>query len=570
MSRASTSSNKQSPLRAALLIRVSTGRQAAEGLSLEAQRASGERVIAQHNWTLVEVYEEAGVSGRRDERPVLDRALQDAERGSFDVLVVPKLDRLGRSARNLHENFARLDAAGVQLHAIDQAIDTSSASGRLMRTVLSGLAEFESETIGERVSAVSERRAQTGGHHGPAPYGFRSEGPTLVAEPFESQVVRRIFAEYRTGRSQRQIAIGLNEDGVPPPRSISWGQPTIHKILANPAYAGNVRLNDVEYQGAHAAIVDSKTWNDTAALRSSNLTHGNGHGRLPVGRHLFVRGLLRCGVCFSPMYTRTDRDRAGDHYEVYYCSTNRSLPHEHPDHCPMPVLERGPIDKAALDYFAEFALDVDAARERISAASDRKIAEARSRREGATLAVAAADAALARIQADYLKGELSAQEWRDLSSASAANRQTAAAEAAEWSQREDLARQAADSADLDVSAVRTVSELQSSVVLAVRNAEGLAEVRVTMKRLFNAFVITPKPLLRGESHGPPASLQAYDSSRGALAALSVGELGDFDWWLEPMPNPAAFAPWEEGEPLALQRVGMDSLPGNNDYVGLQT
>ena len=86
--------------RAALYLRVSTASQTTEN-----QRIELERVAAQRGWEIVEVYEDAGVSGAkgREQRPAFDRMLKDATQGRFDVLAAWSVDRLGRSLQGLSE-----------------------------------------------------------------------------------------------------------------------------------------------------------------------------------------------------------------------------------------------------------------------------------------------------------------------------------------------------------------------------------------------------------------------------------------------------------------------------------
>lgn len=92
-----------------------------------------------------------GVSGSRDSRPALDRLLTAARRREVDAVVITKLDRLARSVRHLTQLTAELEALGVDLVVLDQGIDTSTPTGRLLFNVLGSIAEFERDLIRERV-----------------------------------------------------------------------------------------------------------------------------------------------------------------------------------------------------------------------------------------------------------------------------------------------------------------------------------------------------------------------------------------------------------------------------------
>src|SRR5215472_15063781 len=98
-------------------------------------------------------YVDHGISGAKDRRPAMDRLLADARRRRFDVLACTKLDRLARSVHHLTSLGRELEALGIDLVVLDQAIDTSTPSGRLLFHVLGSIAEFERDLIRERTSA---------------------------------------------------------------------------------------------------------------------------------------------------------------------------------------------------------------------------------------------------------------------------------------------------------------------------------------------------------------------------------------------------------------------------------
>lgn len=135
--------------------RVSTRSQ---GESLAAQSAALRAAGAER------VYEDT-ISGARSARPGLDTALSHAVRDG-DVLMVTRLDRLGRSTLDTLRTVQHLDAQGVTLRALDLDLDTASPSGRLVVSVLASLAQWERETMIERTrEGLAHARAQgrTGG-----------------------------------------------------------------------------------------------------------------------------------------------------------------------------------------------------------------------------------------------------------------------------------------------------------------------------------------------------------------------------------------------------------------------
>ena len=142
-------------IRAGIYARVSTNDQTAENQLLELRRYCEAR-----GWTAAE-YVDTGISGAKDRRPALDRLIADARRRRFDVLVVWRLDRLGRDLKHLITLLDELTATGIAFTSLNEGIDTTTPAGRLQLHLLGAIAEFERDRIRERVYAGLQRaRAQ--------------------------------------------------------------------------------------------------------------------------------------------------------------------------------------------------------------------------------------------------------------------------------------------------------------------------------------------------------------------------------------------------------------------------
>ena len=104
------------------------------------------------------------VSGAKAKRPGLDEMLKDAR--PKDVIVIWKLDRLGRSLKHLVDLVAELNERDIGLRSLNDPIDTTTAQGRLVFNIFASLAEFEREIIRERTNAglaAARARGRTGG-----------------------------------------------------------------------------------------------------------------------------------------------------------------------------------------------------------------------------------------------------------------------------------------------------------------------------------------------------------------------------------------------------------------------
>jgi site-specific DNA recombinase len=211
-------------------IRVSTADQAREGWSLGGQRKRIRAYCESRGWKLAKVYADEGVSsGAR--RPAFERMVSDVLGDGISVIVALKLDRLGRSAAGLLTFYEQLEAKGVHVVTIEDSIDTSTANGRLMRTVLAAVAEWERDAIRDR-TRNGVRAAMDGGKRvGQPPFGYAVQDGRLVEQKSEQRVLRRIQSRHEAGHSYATIARELNDDGVPA-RGGRWHATTIARTLA--------------------------------------------------------------------------------------------------------------------------------------------------------------------------------------------------------------------------------------------------------------------------------------------------------------------------------------------------
>ena len=138
--------------RVALYVRVSTDHQSVKNQQIELQA-----VAERHNWQVVAVFKDQGISGAkgRDQRPGLDKLLQAVARKEFDLVAAWSVDRLGRSLIDLVGILQEFHAKGVDLYLHQQGLDTSTPSGRAMFQMLGVFAEFERSMIRERVMALA-------------------------------------------------------------------------------------------------------------------------------------------------------------------------------------------------------------------------------------------------------------------------------------------------------------------------------------------------------------------------------------------------------------------------------
>lgn len=184
--------------RAALYLRVSTG-----GQTTENQRLELEAMAVRCGWTVIGVYEDAGISGAkgRDQRPAFDRLCRDSARRKIDVVMAWSVDRLGRSLQHLVQFLGDLHATGVDLYLHQQGIDTTTPSGKAMFQMLGVFAEFERAMIRDRVQAGLARARSQGKRLGRPPTAAATERAILADLKAGTMGMRKIAAKHGVGVS---------------------------------------------------------------------------------------------------------------------------------------------------------------------------------------------------------------------------------------------------------------------------------------------------------------------------------------------------------------------------------
>jgi len=189
----------------------------------------------------IRVIRETPVSGAkpRAQRQGGRQLLEALASGEVNNVVALKLDRLFRSTSDALANITHWDGSGITLHLCDmggQNLNTASAMGRMMITMLASFAEFERNLISERTAAALAHKKSKRQAYNQTPYGFTKEDKLLVQDEKEQQVLRRVFEWRNEGHSLWGIASRLNDLGVLAKKGGKWHPETVRNILRNDLY----------------------------------------------------------------------------------------------------------------------------------------------------------------------------------------------------------------------------------------------------------------------------------------------------------------------------------------------
>ena len=220
-------------------VRVSTEMQAADGISLDAQRESIEDYCNAHKLNLIHVYHDDH-TGKTLVRKGFQAAIKHMEE-SGAILIAVKLDRVTRNVHDLGHLLKTYfgDGRPYSLRLVQFPVDTSSSIGRLMLNIICSVAQWEREEICARTRAGMTYLKKQGVHLGAAPYGKKyTDKPTadgrrvLVDVPTERAIINYVCELHDSGAKPADIIQILTEERRSPPRKAArWTYQNIHKIL---------------------------------------------------------------------------------------------------------------------------------------------------------------------------------------------------------------------------------------------------------------------------------------------------------------------------------------------------
>ena len=318
-----------------------------DGYSLDAQRDKLRKYAEYEDMEIAGEYSDEGFSGKNIQgRHEFQRMLQDIQdcKDGVEYVLVFKLSRFGRNAADVLNSLQLMQDFGVNLICVEDGIDSSKDSGKLMISVLSAVAEIERENIRTQTMAGREQKAREGKWNGGfAPYGYRLENGELLIAEDEAEVIRVIFDRYIHSNdgvngvakylNQHGYTKKLRQNGTLPGFSASF----VKSIIDNPIYMGKIaygrrrtekkigarnKMHVVAqsefpvYEGQHNAIVSEEDWNLAHEKRKVN-AYRREKVNDPEHAHI-LSGILKCPCCGKSLYGNVSKAHSKDKKTRYY------------------------------------------------------------------------------------------------------------------------------------------------------------------------------------------------------------------------------------------------------------
>ena len=308
-------------MRCGIYVRVSTDDQRDNGYSIDSQLRMIKEYCEKNDYSIVDVYNDAGHSGKDLMRPEMQRLLADIKSKKIDKLIAIKVDRL---TRNNYDGFWLLNYCeehDVKIELILEPYDVSTANGEMIFGMNLVFGQRERKEIGARTKRAMEEMALEKIHPSKAPYGYirNKETGHLEIEPIEAQVVKDIFELCKQGNSTRNIATIMKDNNAYLKQG-KWASDRVYKILTNSIYIGIFEYGKYKRKSQDILrvenycepIIDETTWNATR-----NVLVKNKHSNYGEYIHLFS-GLVKCPICGNIMSSSESFKYPNGKLKVYY------------------------------------------------------------------------------------------------------------------------------------------------------------------------------------------------------------------------------------------------------------
>ena len=308
-------------MRCGVYVRVSTDDQRDNGYSIDLQLRMIKEYCEKNDYSIVDVYNDAGYSGKDLMRTEMQRLLADIKSKKIDKLIAVKVDRL---TRNNYDGFWLLNYCeehDVKIELILEPYDVSTANGEMIFGMNLVFGQRERKEIGARTKRAMEEMALEKIHPSKAPYGYirNKETGHLEIEPIEAQVVKEIFELCKQGNSTRNIATIMKDNNAYLKQG-KWASDRVYKILTNSIYIGIFEYGKYKRKSQDILrvenycepIIDETTWNATR-----NVLVKNKHSNYGEYIHLFS-GLVKCPICGNIMSSSESFKYPNGKLKVYY------------------------------------------------------------------------------------------------------------------------------------------------------------------------------------------------------------------------------------------------------------
>lgn len=332
-----------------------------DSASIQNQRLLLTDYALEHDYQIAGVYSDDDESGLFDTRPEFERMLTDAKLGKFQVVIAKSQSRFSRNMEHvekyLHHDFPNL---GIRFIGVVDGADTWNVGNKKSRQINGLVNEWYCEDLSENIRSAFKAKMKEGQYLGSScPYGYVKDPNNhnhLIIDEYAAGIVRRIYRLYLKGYGKAKIGKILTEEGILIPtrykREVlgihyrnshelkttkSWSYQTIHTILNNEVYVGNVvqnKYSNISYKdkrhvkqpreqwirvtGMHEAVIDADTFQKVQERQKIRTKAVSIEG-VPS----LFSGIIFCADCKHAMVRMYER-RGDRKFAGYCCKTYKT------------------------------------------------------------------------------------------------------------------------------------------------------------------------------------------------------------------------------------------------------
>lgn len=332
-------------LRVCAYCRVSTGDEEQINSYESQKKYYDEKINSNSLWVFAGIYADEAITGTLDyKRNEFMRMITDAMEGKFDVIITKSISRFARNTLDTLKYVRRLKERNIAVIFEKENINTLEMSGEFLLTILSSIAQQESESISGNVKLglkMKKERGEIVGFKHCLGYDYDNDSHEIKIQQDEAEIVRHIFNRYCEGAGSTIIARELTEAGyVPPKGGEKWADSTIRGIIKNEKYKGDVlqgktftidpithkrMINKGEedkyyIENNHEAIVSAEVYEKAQSIlekRSGAIEAGRRKGN--YSRKYTFSSRVFCGFCGSVFVRRNLYNNTNHETKVWQC-----------------------------------------------------------------------------------------------------------------------------------------------------------------------------------------------------------------------------------------------------------
>lgn len=316
-------------------------------VSIEDQVREIESYANNHNYNIINTYADRAVSGRTDKRPQFRRMIADAEKHTFQYVLVYKHDRFARNQYDAVIYKKKLKDNGVKVIAVTEPIPDGHGA-MILESIYQAMAEEYSENLSQNIKRGQQGNAMRCYANHKAPFGYLINHDThkYDIDPENAPHVKAIFDMVLQGKQHKDILQYLADHGKP--HSKHW----LYKVLKNERYTGVYIYADTRIEHGMPQIVSQEDFERVQSVMKKRKQKP----QLKPYHYLFS-GKIYCGYCQSLMNGESATSHTGTTYRYYCCPTAKKRKKCHKKRISAEFIESKAIEALKSTIFTDEIID---------------------------------------------------------------------------------------------------------------------------------------------------------------------------------------------------------------------